>query len=250
MTNEIASGKTKTLYRTPDAVALRMVFRDDISAFNGAKLDQVSGKGEACCHVSAALFQQLEEVGVATHYVDHGGNTMAVRELEMLQVEVVVRNYVTDGLAKRMGMPKVQDYPMDRRDHLARLDPPVVEFFFKSDALGDPLVNRRHIRAFNLAEAQEVLFMEQQAAMANTLLTPRLYRLGLVLADFKLEFGRWKDPLGHVQLLVGDELSPDSMRLWDTETAACMDKDVFRHDHGDVGKVYQEVRARIVDGLR
>src|SRR5690606_9745687 len=223
-------GKAKSVYATdqPDLVIIH--FRDDATDFDGRKRAEIPGKGAINNRISALLFAELARSGIATHFIRQlGPDTTLARAVRIIPLEVVVRNKVAGSLARRLGLPEGQP--------LAR---PVLEHYYKRDDLGDPLVNRDHIRALDIAPDEVVDRMEALARAANAVLVQRLARAGLELVDMKLEFG-WAGEA----LLVADEISPDTTRVWDAATGARLDKDRFRRDLGPVLEGYQEILRRL-----
>lgn len=227
---KIYEGKAKVLYETDDPDLLIQYFKDDATAFNAQKRGTIVGKGVMNTRISATLFSYVAEHGVGTHFVKVlSDREMLVRRLQMIKVEVVMRNVVAGSLAKRLGLPEGQ-----------ALQQPVLEFYYKDDALGDPLINDFHIRMLRLATAAEMEAIVDGAFRVNELLTDFFDRRGILLVDFKLEFGRRKG-----EILLGDEITPDGCRLWDKGTREKMDKDRFRRDLGGVEEAYAEVLRRI-----
>lgn len=231
MKRKLYEGKAKIIYDTGAADTYLVEFKDEATAFNAQKRGVIGEKGPRNRDISAALFRYLEEHGIPTHYVDSvGEREMVVRRLRMIPVEVVVRNIAAGSLAKRLGLQEG-----------ARLARTVLEFYLKDDALGDPMVNEYHIYALGLATQEEVVAMAELALKVNSLLAPYLREHGLELVDFKLEFG--VDDSGRVVL--GDEISPDTCRFWDSSTGEKLDKDRFRQDLGGVEEAYAEVWRRL-----
>lgn len=227
-------GKAKRVYSTADPAFYRVEFKDDATAFDGLKKGTIQQKGIINNKISAFLFQLLEKQGIATHFVRLAGEReMVVKALRILQVEVVVRNIVAGSLAKRLGL--------EEGTILAR---PVVECYYKNDKLGDPLINDDHIYVLELATPEQLDFIKQEARKVNKILIPFLDNINLELVDFKLEFGTYGG-----QVLLGDEISPDTCRFWDKITREKMDKDRFRRDLGGVEEAYQEVWRRIESSL-
>jgi phosphoribosylaminoimidazole-succinocarboxamide synthase len=207
-------------------------FKDDATAFNALKRGTIAGKGVVNNRVSARLFERLERAGVPTHYLGTPSDReMLCRRLDIIKVETVVRNVVAGSLAKRTGL--------EEGTAVAR---PIVELYLKSDPLGDPMLNDDHVRMLGLATPRELGWMKATALRVNAILRPHLARRGLLLVDFKLEFGR----RGRT-LCVGDEISPDTCRLWDATSGERLDKDRFRRDLGGVEEAYQEVYRRLVE---
>ena len=224
-------GKAKIIYATDHADRYMVHFKDDATAFNGLKKDVIERKGELNLAISAILFRHLEQNGVPTHFLEVlGERAMLVRRLKMIPVEVVVRNLAAGSLAKRLGME--EGTPLKHT---------VVELYLKNDALGDPMVNHDHIRALDLADETTIDKMENLARKINDLLQDRFGRANIQLVDFKLEFGL--DDQGTV--ILGDEISPDTCRLWDRQTQEKLDKDRFRRDLGGVENAYAEVLRRL-----
>lgn len=227
------SGKAKSLYSTGREGELLMEFRDDITAFDGGKKDTLAGKGSCNCCVTAFLFDLLEREGVRTQLIRRIDAThLLVRALEMIPIEVVVRNRAAGSLVRR--------YPFKEGD---TLHPPVCELYLKDDRRHDPMLNEDIAMALGLATKLELREMRSIALHVNRVLSGYLGNLGIVLADFKCEFGRYQK-----ELLLGDEISMDSMRLWDTSTRQSLDKDVYRYSKGDVMEIYRSVANRITSG--
>jgi phosphoribosylaminoimidazole-succinocarboxamide synthase len=231
---QLYCGKAKTVYATDDPALVIMHFRDDTSAFDGTKVAQLPQKGETNNKINAFIMGKLAEAGVATHFVRilNERDTLA-RALKMIPVECVVRNVCAGSMAKRYGI--AEGTPLAE---------PIFEFFYKSDALHDPLVNDDHIRVLGWASENEIKQMKTLTHKVNAVLQPLFARAGIDLVDYKLEFGH---PLAEPQgpLLLGDEFTPDGCRLWDHSTQEKLDKDRFRRDLGDVIAKYREVARRI-----
>ncbi|WP_404980677.1 phosphoribosylaminoimidazolesuccinocarboxamide synthase [Carboxydichorda subterranea] len=237
-------GKVKGVYAVAGYPGLRLIdFTDEATAFDGTKRAVIAGKGEANARISAAFFQALERAGVPTHFVRlESPAVMLVRAVEIIPLEVVVRNRVAGSLAKRLGL--AEGTPLRR---------PVWELFYKSDPLHDPWVNAHHAEALGWASAEELAEMERLAFAANLAMRDLALRAGLELIDFKLEMGRPLGPQGARTgegLLVADEISPDTCRFWDVETGERKDKDRFRRDLGQVEETYAEVLRRIEEAFR
>lgn len=229
--NRLYEGKAKIVYETDRADAFLVEYKDDATAFNAQKRGTIRGKGPMNRDISALLFRYLEERGIPTHYLESvGDREMVVHRLKMIPVEVVVRNVAAGSLAKRLGL-----------EEGTRLRRTVLEFYLKNDELGDPMLNEYHIYALDLASPEQVRAMVEQALRVNEALGSYLEARGLRLIDFKLEFG--VDAEGRVVL--GDEISPDTCRFWDTRTNEKLDKDRFRRDLGGVEEAYQEVLRRL-----
>ncbi|WP_067052647.1 phosphoribosylaminoimidazolesuccinocarboxamide synthase [Methanofollis ethanolicus] len=226
----IYRGKAKSVFRSDNPDELIVKFRDDITAFDGAKKDELARKGAYNARVSAYLFRYLEENGVSTHFVRmEDETTMIVRPLKMIPVEVIVRNIAAGSL--------VRNYPFEEG---APLNPPVIVLDYKDDARHDPMINDEIIVALGFMTTGEIAEVKKAALKINDLLKEKIDKIGLDLVDFKLEFGRHGD-----EILLGDEISMDSMRLWDKKSHASMDKDVYRFDKGDVMATYAEVVRRL-----
>ena len=227
-------GKAKTVYATDDPQHLIMHYRDDVSAFDGVKLAKLERKGETNNRINAYVMGKLAAAGVPTHFVRLlNERESLVKAMKMLPVECVVRNVCAGSMAKRYGI-----------EEGTRLPEPIFEFFLKSDALHDPLVNDDHIRILGWANADEIAQMKKMTHEVNALLKPMFEAAGIVLVDYKLEFGH---PLDRPQgaLVLGDEFTPDGCRLWDVKTGEKLDKDRFRRDLGEVIEHYREVARRI-----
>jgi phosphoribosylaminoimidazole-succinocarboxamide synthase len=227
-------GKAKVLFEGPEPGTLVQYFKDDATAFNAEKRGTITGKGVLNNRISEFIMTRLNEVGIPTHFVRRlNMREQLVREVEIVPLEVVVRNVAAGQFAKRF---KVEEgTPLPRA---------IVEYYYKSDELGDPLVTEEHITAFGWAAIQDLDEMVQMALRVNDYLSGLFRGCGLRLVDFKLEFGRlWEDD--QMRLVLADEISPDSCRLWDVETGERMDKDRFRRDLGGVEEAYQEVARRL-----
>ncbi len=229
----IYEGKAKIIYETSDPERVITYFKDDATAFDGAKKGSIKEKGVVNAGLSAHLFRYLEQKGIPTHFEELvNERELLVKRLTIIQVEVVVRNIVAGSLSKRLGIEEGTE-----------LSDPVLEFYYKNDELGDPLVNEYHIRALDLATPGQLKEMGDLALSINELLSQYVGEKGLDLVDFKLEFGLFGD-----KILLGDEISPDTCRFWDRETRKKLDKDRFRRDLGGVEEAYQEVYDRLVGG--
>ena len=227
-------GKAKTVYATDDPRYLVMHYRDDVSAFDGAKLAKLAGKGETNNRINAYVMGKLADAGIESHFVRLlNERESLVRAMKMIPVECVVRNVCAGSMAKRYGIEEGR-----------RLPEPIFEFFLKSDALHDPLVNEDHIRVLGWATQQEIDAMKALTHRVNRVLKPLFADAGIDLVDYKLEFGHpIDDPNG--PLVLGDEFTPDGCRLWDAQTGEKLDKDRFRRDLGEVIEHYREVARRI-----
>ena len=228
--NELYRGKAKTVYATDDPELLIMEFRDDVSAFNAQKLASLTRKGEVNNLFNAHVMTMLQKAGVATHFEKVlSKQESLVKRLQMVPVECVVRNRAAGGICKRLGL-----------EEGIVLTPPVFEFFYKDDELGDPFINDSHILTFAWATQEEIKEMHKITLQVNELLLPFFAKAGFYLVDFKLEFGRY-----HGQLVLADEFTPDGCRIWDMETEQKFDKDRFRRDLGDVVEYYETAAKRL-----
>ncbi|MBW4520653.1 MAG: phosphoribosylaminoimidazolesuccinocarboxamide synthase [Scytolyngbya sp. HA4215-MV1] len=233
---KLYEGKAKILYTTEDPDILLSYFKDDATAFNAQKRGSIAGKGEINCAISSHLFQVLEAAGVPTHFVDRlAPDQMRVKAVKIVPLEVVVRNIAAGSLCQQTGLQLG-----------TILKQPLVEFFYKNDALGDPLLTPDRLSLLDLATTEQVAQMRSLALKINQILSAFFGQCGITLVDFKLEFG-----LDHQQrLLLADEISPDTCRLWDqAETdpqRRVMDKDRFRQDLGHVEAAYQRVLERVL----
>lgn len=228
---QLYEGKAKRVYKTSDPDLYMIEYKDDATAFNGVKHGTIEGKGVINNKMSAMLFKELEKSGIETHLVEFiDDNHMLVKRVEIVKLEVIVRNITAGSLAKRMGTEEGIVLPR-----------PVMEFSYKSDELGDPMINRYHATAFGIAKDEEVDEIIAYALKINTLLQDIFDKANLTLVDFKLEFGRKPDGT----IILADEISPDTCRLWDKDTNEKMDKDRFRRDLGGVEEAYQEVYRRL-----
>ena len=227
---ELYSGKAKSMHLTEDPRRLIMEFRDDTSAFDGEKIEQLDRKGMVNNLFNAFIMEALENAGVSTHFDKLLSRTESiVKNLDMIPVECVVRNIATGSLCKRLGI----------EDGL-NLEPPTFEFFLKDDARHDPMINDYHIESFGWATPDEVAVMKRNTFQVNEILGAMFADAGMILVDFKLEYGRYDG-----NLVLGDEFTPDGCRLWDTETRKKLDKDRFRHGLGGVIEAYEEVALRL-----
>ena len=230
----IYEGKAKILYEGPEPGTLVQHFKDDATAFNNKKHDKIEGKGVLNNRISEYVFQKLGEVGVPTHFIKRlNMREQLIREVEIIPLEVVVRNVAAGSLATRLGMDEGTALPRS-----------IVEFYYKNDALSDPLVSEEHITAFGWATPQEIDEILNLALRINDFLSGLFLGVGLRLVDFKIEFGRlWEGD--DMRIVLADEISPDSCRLWDLKTNEKLDKDRFRRDLGGVIESYTEVARRL-----
>ncbi len=228
---KLYEGKAKIVYSTDDPGKVIQYFKDDATAFNALKRGTILGKGVVNNKMSAVLFERLGKAGIPTHYLGTlSDREMLCRRLDIVKIEVIPRNIVAGTLAKRIGL-----------EEGVAIKPPIVELFYKSDPLGDPMITDDHVRMLKLASPKELAWMKRMALKIDALLRPLLKRKGLILVDFKLEFGRASG-----KMYLGDEISPDTCRLWDADTLEKLDKDRFRRDLGRVEEAYQEVYRRLV----
>jgi phosphoribosylaminoimidazole-succinocarboxamide synthase len=229
-------GKAKKVYESSVAGMYIVEYKDDATAFNGAKRGQITGKGVINNRMSNIFFRLLEKHGIATHFVEElSPRETLVKAVRILPVEVVVRNLAAGSMAKRLGLTEGTS--------LAR---PVIEFYYKNDDLGDPLVTEDHVEVLGFADAEEIAQIKAVALRVDQVLSAFLRERGVVLVDFKLEFGRTEDG----RLLLADEISPDTCRFWDATTGEKLDKDRFRRDLGGVEAAYQEMLERVERGDR
>lgn len=230
----VYEGKAKILYEGPEPGTLIQHFKDDATAFNGAKHAQLDGKGVLNNRISEYLFLRLGEIGVPTHFVRRlNMREQLIREAEIIPVEVVVRNVAAGSIAKRLGLEEGMQLPRS-----------IIEFYYKNDELNDPMVSEEHVTAFGWAAPNEIDEMMSLALRINDFLAGLFMGVGLRLIDFKVEFGRiWDNDV--MRIVLADEISPDSCRLWDVQTNQKMDKDRFRQDLGNVLEAYQDVARRL-----
>lgn len=227
---ELYKGKAKSVYSTDDPDLMVMLFRNDTSAFDGKKIEQLDRKGMVNNKFNAFIMQKLADAGIPTHFVKRLSDTESVvKRLEMIPVECVVRNVSAGSLCRRLGVEEGKD-----------LVPPTFEFFLKNDELHDPMVNDYHIRAFGWASEEQIARCKELTFAVNDVLKKMFDEAGLILVDYKLEFGLYKG-----ELVLGDEFSPDGCRIWDKETRKKLDKDRFRQGLGDVIEGYEEVGRRL-----
>ncbi|WP_158734622.1 phosphoribosylaminoimidazolesuccinocarboxamide synthase [Alteribacillus sp. YIM 98480] len=224
-------GKAKKLYQTNEKEILWVEYKDDATAFNGEKKEVLHGKGKLNNEISSLLFQKLADTGIHSHFVKKLSATeQLVKQTTIVPLEVVVRNIVAGSLHKRTGIEEGTE-----------LNQAIVEFYYKDDDLGDPLINNDHIRILQAAEPEQVNNMKEQALAVNESLKKHFDDCGLLLVDFKLEFGTTADG----ELLLADEISPDTCRLWDKETREKFDKDLFRFGLGSLQDGYTEILKRL-----
>ena len=230
----VYEGKAKILYEGPEPGTLIQYFKDDTTAFDATKKAKLEGKGVLNNRISEYIMTQLNAIGVPTHFIRRMNmREQLIREVEIIPLEVVVRNVMAGSLAKRFGREEGEQLPRS-----------IIEFYYKDDKLHDPMVSEEHILAFNWASPQDIDDIMALAIRINDFLTGLFLGAGIRLVDFKVEFGRlWEGDMARIVL--ADEISSDSCRLWDIETGEKMDKDRFRRDLGNVTEAYQEVARRL-----
>ena len=227
-------GKAKILYEGPEPGTIVQYFKDDASAFNNSKKGTITGKGVINNRISEYLMTRLNEIGVPTHFIRRlNMREQLIRQVEIIPLEVVVRNVAAGSLAERFGIPEGQQLPRS-----------IIEFYYKNDQLKNPLVTEEHITCFGWAQPQDIDDIVALSLRINDFLSGLFLGIGIKLIDFKIEFGRlYEDEM--VRIVLADEISPDSCRLWDLKTNEKMDKDRFRRDLGKVEEAYQEVARRL-----
>lgn len=227
---QLYEGKAKVVFATDNPDQYIVYYKDDATAFNGLKKGNITDKGVLNNKISSHFFQMLAAEGIPTHFVQYlNDREQLVKQLDILMVEVVVRNVAAGSLAKRIGFEEGTLLPST-----------VVEFYYKNDDLGDPLVNNYHIKVLKLATPEQLALLEQYALRINEILSAYLLKKNIRLIDFKLEFGLHKG-----EVLLGDEISPDTCRFWDTKTNEKLDKDRFRRDLGNVEEAYKQILFRL-----
>ena len=231
----IYEGKAKVLYEGPEPGTLIQHFKDDATAFNAKKHALIEGKGVLNNRISEYIFQRLGEIGVPTHFIKRiNMREQLIREVEIVPLEVVVRNIAAGSLATRLGLEEGMQLPRS-----------IIEFYYKADALNDPMVSEEHITAFGWATPQEIDEIMQLALRINDFLVGLFLGIGIRLVDFKVEFGRLWENEQQMRIVLADEISPDCCRLWDVVSSEKLDKDRFRRDLGGVLEAYQEVAERL-----
>ena len=224
-------GKAKRLYATEDINILFVAYKDSATAFNGEKKAEIDGKGLLNNRITSLIFGKLAEEGIVSHFVKQISDTeQLVRKVDIIPIEVVVRNIAAGSLAKRLGFE--EGTPLKR---------PIVEFYYKDDNLGDPMITTEHIDILGIATEYEVQELYTKALQVNEVLKPMFADVGVELIDFKLEFGRTSEG----EVLLADEISPDTCRLWDAKTKQKLDKDVFRRDLGSITEVYEIILKKL-----
>lgn len=231
----IYEGKAKILYEGTEPGTFIQYFKDDATALNGTKRANIAGKGVLNNRISAHLMTRLEQIGVPTHFLKSlNMREQLVRQVEMIPLELVVRNVAAGSLCKRLNVKEGTHLPT-----------PIIEFYYKKDTLDDPMVNEHHIFTFGWADPFEIDEMIGQAYRVNDYLNGLFTGIGLRLVDFKLEFGRLWGEYDELYIILADEISPDNCRLWDAKTGEKLDKDRFRQDLGNVVEGYQEIAKRL-----
>ena len=231
MSNKLLySGKAKDIFSTDDEQVILARYKDQATAFNGVKKEQIAGKGVLNNQISSFIFEKLNVAGVATHFIEKVSDTDQLnKKVEIIPLEVVLRNYTAGSFSKRFGV-----------EEGIALEIPIVEFYYKNDDLDDPFINDEHVKFLKIASDQEIAFLKEETRRINELLSDWFRQIGLKLIDFKLEFGFDKDG----KIILADEFSPDNCRLWDAE-GHHMDKDVFRRGLGELTDVYQVVWEKL-----
>lgn len=229
-TTQLYEGKAKKVYLTTDPDVVMVSYKDDATAFNGIKKGTITGKGVVNNVCSNYMFKMLESKGIPTHFIEEiNERETYVKKVEIVPLEVIVRNIAAGSLSKRLGIPEG-----------TKMATTVLEFSYKNDELGDPMINDYHIAAMQLALPEEVETIKEMALKVNDIMSEYFKEIGIELIDFKLEFGRY-----HGQIVLADEISPDTCRFWDTKTGEKLDKDRFRRDMDDVDKGYREIKKRM-----
>jgi len=225
-------GKAKRIYETDNPNEVVCEFKDSLTAFNGEKASSEAGKGALNLAITTLIFEALEKEGIPTHLIKKIDDTkQLVKKVKIIPIEVVVRNIAAGSLCKRLGLKEGEKLPFT-----------IVEFYYKNDALNDPLINDDHAMILNLVEDRKELdLLREYGRKINEFLTQFFDKIGLILVDFKIEFG--KDSEGNI--ILADEITPDSCRLWDKKTGKKMDKDLFRFDLGDIKEAYSEILERL-----
>ena len=229
--NLLYEGKAKRLYATENEEILYVTYKDSATAFNGEKKAEINGKGILNNKITTILFEQLKKYGIESHFIEQlSENDQLVKKVEIIPLEVVVRNIAAGSLSKRLGL-----------EEGTLLKHPIVEFYLKDDELGDPLLTNAHLDLLEIASSEEIDTLQTMALKVNQVLLPIFSDIGVTLVDFKLEFGKTADG----SILLADEISPDTCRLWDKETNQKLDKDVFRRNLGSLTEVYEIILSRL-----
>lgn len=228
---QLYEGKAKRVFKTDNPDYVIVDYKDDATAFNGLKKGTITGKGVVNNKVSNHMFRMLQDKGIQTHFVEQlSDRETVVKSVSIVPVEVIVRNIAAGSLSKRLGIAEG-----------TKLNHTVLEYSYKNDELGDPMINEYHIYAMGLATKEEMDQIAEYALRVNEIMTEYLKQFEIELIDFKLEFGRF-----HGQIILADEISPDTCRFWDTKTGEKLDKDRFRQDLGHVEDAYQEILKRLM----
>ena len=228
---QLYEGKAKKVFKTNQEDLYMIEYKDDATAFNGEKKGQIHQKGVMNNQITTLIFKKLAKHGIENHFVEYVDEThQIVKKVEIIMLEVIMRNVIAGSLAKRLGKPEGEVLPQ-----------PILELCYKNDDLGDPMINNYHAQAIGLASAEELDLITKQAFEINEYLKELFAQCGLTLVDFKIEFGR----LPNGKVILADEISPDTCRLWDMATHENLDKDRFRRDLGNVEEAYQEVLKRL-----
>ncbi|WP_226086417.1 phosphoribosylaminoimidazolesuccinocarboxamide synthase [Mesobacillus sp. S13] len=224
-------GKAKRIYATDEEQVVRVQYKDSATAFNGEKKAEIVGKGKLNNEITSLLFLKLRKAGIHSHFIEKiSENEQLVKRVEIIPLEVVVRNFAAGSFSKRLGVEEGKQLPR-----------PIVEFYLKDDSLGDPLITDEHVDVLDLATKDEVAELKAAALKINEVLGGFFAEIGVRLIDFKLEFGKDADGM----ILLADEISPDTCRLWDMETQQKLDKDVFRRDLGNLTDAYETILTRL-----
>lgn len=224
-------GKAKQLFETTEPDVLWVTYKNQATAGNGAKKEMIAGKGQLNNQITSLLFEKLKEKGIPSHYIKQLSETdQAIEKVAMFDLEVVVRNVAAGSFSKRLGVEEGLNLPF-----------PVLEFYLKDDALNDPIINDDHVVALNIATMDDINDIKEKTHEINTVLIDLFKEVNIRLVDFKLEFGKTKEGT----IVLADEISPDTCRLWDLNTNDRLDKDIFRQDLGDIIPLYQEVLDRL-----
>ncbi|MEA4852849.1 MAG: phosphoribosylaminoimidazolesuccinocarboxamide synthase [Christensenella sp.] len=230
-TEQLYEGKAKKVFKTDDPDYVIVDYKDDATAFNGLKKGTIVGKGVVNNRVSNHMFKMLEKHGIPTHLVEQlSDRETVVKSVSIVPVEVIVRNIAAGSLSKRLGIPEG-----------TKLQSTVLEYSYKNDELGDPMINDYHVYAMGLATPEEMAKIAEYSFKVNEIMTEYLKQFDIELIDFKLEFGRF-----HGEIILADEISPDTCRFWDSKTGEKLDKDRFRQDLGHVEDAYQEILKRLM----
>ena len=231
---QLYEGKAKVIFEGPEDGTLVQYFKDDATAFNAQKKDVITGKGVLNNYISEHIMQAVEQIGIPTHFLERlNDREQLIRELEIIPVEIVVRNVAAGSICPRLGLEEGSALPST-----------LLEFCLKDDGLGDPIIAAEHITTFGWASADELDVIYDDTLRINDFLTGLFHGIGVRLVDFKLEFGREQKEDG-VRVILADEISPDNCRLWDAQTNEKMDKDRFRRDLGGLIDAYQEIARRL-----